>query len=70
MTIGYLPEKQGKLMSNEYDVLTQEEKEMHARLDMLVDIKKPLLPQVGKLTNKEFKAFIRRPRFITDEDGI
>ena len=57
-------------MANEYDILTKEEKEMHARLDKLVDIKKPLLPQVRKLTNKEFKAFVKRPRFINDEDGI
>ena len=44
MTIGYLPNLEGKLCVNEYEVLTEEEKAMHARLDKLVDIKKPLLP--------------------------
>ena len=44
MTIGYLPNPEGKLMNNEYEILTEEEIAMHARLDKLVDIKKPLLP--------------------------
>ena len=44
MTIGYLPNPEGKLMNNEYEILTEEEKAMHARLDKLVDIKKALLP--------------------------
>jgi len=25
---------------------------------------------VKNLTNSEFKAFVKRPRFINDEDGI
>jgi len=25
---------------------------------------------VQNLTNSEFKAFVKRPRFINDEDGI
>ena len=44
LTIGYLPNPEGKLIANDYDFLTQEEIELHARLDTLVDINKPLLP--------------------------
>ena len=44
LTIGHLPNPEGKLIANEYDFLTEEEIEIHARLDKLVDINKPLLP--------------------------
>ena len=64
MTIGYIPDKEGKLLENTYHDVSNEEKEIHARLDSLIDIKKPLIPQVSKLTNAEFKAFVKRPRFI------
>ena len=50
--------------------LSKEEQEIHDRLDALIDIKKPLLPQIKLMTNKEFLAFVRRPRYIEDVDGI
>ena len=43
---------------------------MHERLDAKIDIKKPLIPQIETLSNEEFMAFVRRPRFINNEDGI
>lgn len=64
---------QGKLLPNPHgdsDLFTPEEQEVHTRLDQLIDISKPLMPQVRKMTNKEFKALISRPRYIEDEDGI
>ena len=74
LTIGYTggegKQKEGALMSNAYASYTKKEKEMHERLDAKIDIKKPLLPQVETLTNEEFMAFVRRPRFINNEDGI
>ena len=36
----------------------------------MVDISKPLLPQVRKMNNKEFIAFCRRPRYLENTDGI
>ena len=50
--------------------MTQEEKEIHEKLDAMIDIKKPLIPQVRKMSNKEFLAFVRRPRQIESTDGI
>jgi dihydroceramide fatty acyl 2-hydroxylase len=50
--------------------MSEEEAAIHRRLDKIIDIKKPLLPQVEKLTNREFVAFVRRPRHIEDTDGI
>ena len=57
-------------MSNSYANYSKQEKEMHERLDAKIDIKKPLLPQIETLSNEEFMAFVRRPRFINNEDGI
>ena len=57
-------------MENPYETLTPEEKEIHERLDKMLDISKPLMPQVKKMTNREFLAFIARPRYIEDKDGI
>ena len=70
MTIGYIPSNDGKLLENKYVNVSSEEKAVHERLDSLIDMKKPLIPQVMNLTNSEFKAFVKRPRFIADEDGI
>merc|ERR1712226_471921 len=73
MTIGTVPGSEGtegKLLENKYVKVSREEKELHDKLDSLIDIKKPLIPQVKNLTNAEFKAFVKRPRFIADEDGI
>lgn len=50
--------------------ITEEERQIHARLDEMIDVRKPLIPQVRKLTNREFKALISRPRFIESEDAI
>jgi len=64
---------QGKLLPNPHgdsDLLTPEEQDVHTRLDQLIDISKPLMPQVRKMTNREFKAFISKPRYIEDEDGV
>lgn len=59
-----------KLMENNYTKLSAEELEIHARLDKMIDVSKPLLPQVKKMTNVEFMAFVKRPRHINDDDGI
>merc|ERR1740121_1129191 len=62
----------GKLLPNPFVAsdLTEEERQVHARLDSLIDISKPLLPQVSQLSNREFKALISRPRYMENEDGI
>lgn len=44
MTIGYVAKNEGKLLENKYINVSNEEKEMHSRLDSLIDIKKPLIP--------------------------
>ena len=36
----------------------------------MIDITKPLAPQVKKMTNREFLAFVRRPRYVENTDGI
>lgn len=49
MTVGYVgkkPDQKGQLMQNFYDTLTAEEEEIHRKLDSMIDISKPLLPQV------------------------
>ena len=73
LTVGFIKStkpKEGALMSNSYANYSKQEKEMHERLDAKIDIKKPLLPQIETLSNEEFMAFVRRPRFINNEDGI
>jgi hypothetical protein len=57
-------------MENEFETLSKEEQELHKILDQKIDIKKPLLSQVKKLTNKEFLAFVKRPRYMESSDGI
>ena len=47
-----------------------EERAIHKKLDAEVDITKPLMPQVEKMSNREFIAFVRRPRHLDDTDGI
>ena len=44
MTIGYTQNNEGKLLENKYVKVSCEEKEMHEKLDSLIDIKKPLIP--------------------------
>ena len=62
----------GKLLENSLlpEGMTKEEELMHQRLNEIVDITKPLVPQVAKMTNREFMAFVRRPRYIESEDAI
>ena len=57
-------------MENQWAKVTNEEKEIHDRLDAMIDVKKALIPQIRKMTNKEFLAFVRRPRHMDSTDGI
>ena len=50
--------------------LSEEERELHASIERKIDFSKPLVPQVGHLTNREFMAFIQKPRQIDHEDAI
>ena len=68
MSVGFIQSNQ--LINNQWDKLTQEEKSIHDRLDAMIDVKKPLIPQVRKMTNREFLAFVRRPRHMDDTDGV
>eukprot|EP00927_Polykrikos_kofoidii_P082699 TRINITY_DN8288_c0_g1_i1.p1 TRINITY_DN8288_c0_g1~~TRINITY_DN8288_c0_g1_i1.p1 ORF type:complete len:359 (+),score=70.43 TRINITY_DN8288_c0_g1_i1:43-1119(+) len=72
LTVGYFGDQReaGKLLKKSFGTMSKEEEEIHVRLDEIIDLKKPLLPQVKKLTTKEFMAFVRRPRFVDDIDGI
>ena len=72
LTIGHIGHlEQGKLLHNSFvEHLTEEEKKIHDRLDKLIDVKKPLIPQIRKLTNLEFQMLIKRPRFVEGEDSI
>lgn len=47
-----------------------EEEQVHKSVESKIDIKKPLIPQVKNLSNKEFLAFVRRPRHMESTDGI
>lgn len=69
LTVGHL-RFQHDLLDNAYDTVSEEEKRVHERLNSWLDVKKPLLPQVKKMSNREFLAFVRRPRYIEDTDGI
>jgi len=76
MTIGRVGPgvAEGKLLKvpNKYEglTLTEEEEKVHASLDSKIDVTKPLLAQVSKLTNREFKALISRPRHTENEDSV
>ena len=50
--------------------MSKEEMDIHAKIDKMIDIRKPLIPQVKQMNNKEFMAFVRRPRQLDSEDGI
>lgn len=50
--------------------MSKEEEELHRQIEKKIDIKKPLISQVKKLTNKEFMFFVKRPRFMESQDGI
>eukprot|EP00416_Gambierdiscus_australes_P025392 CAMPEP_0171062740 /NCGR_PEP_ID=MMETSP0766_2-20121228/5214_1 /TAXON_ID=439317 /ORGANISM="Gambierdiscus australes, Strain CAWD 149" /LENGTH=354 /DNA_ID=CAMNT_0011518549 /DNA_START=40 /DNA_END=1104 /DNA_ORIENTATION=+ len=72
LTVGYIgsPLQAGELLAKSYSTMDEEEIEIHKHLDKTLDMKKPLVPQVRRMSNKEFMAFVRRPRFIDDIDGI
>ena len=50
--------------------MSKEEEELHKQIEKKINIKKPLIAQVKKLTNKEFMFFVKRPRFMESQDGI
>ena len=50
--------------------MSNEEKQIHKNLESKIDVGKPLVPQIKKLTNKEFLAFVKRPRYMESSDGI
>ena len=68
MTVGYIGDEtvKGQLLDKAYSNMSEEEKAIHKRLmdPKVIDITKPLCPQIAKLTNREFMAFVRRPRFM------
>ena len=75
MTVGYIGDEtvNGQLLNKAYANMSEEEKAIHKRLQdpKVMDITKPLCPQVAKLTNREFIAFVRRPRFMGgNDDGV
>lgn len=79
MTVGKIGSKEatgkgsgGKLAENNYNPegISEEEAAIHKKLDETVDITKPLIPQIKLMSNKEFMAFVRRPRYIDNQDGI
>jgi len=75
MTVGYLPvEAKFTRLANEHhpNGLSKEEEEIHNWLDTNIDLKQPLLPQVRTMTNKQFLAFVKRPRQLPGDsyDGI
>ena len=41
-----------------------------AKLDATIDITQAIVPQVERLSNKEYLAFVRRPRHLMDTDCI
>lgn len=68
--IGQLADNTGKLLQNDFIQMSKEEEELHKQIENKIDIKKPLISQVKKLTNKEFMFFVKRPRFMESHDGI
>ena len=73
MAVGYIGEaesKPGQLLSHARETMTAEEEAIHKKLDSFIDVTKPLVPQVKLLTNKEYLAFVRRPRYLENTDGI
>jgi len=54
----------------QFSSMSEEERELHARIEKKIDFNKPLIPQVGQLTNREFMGLIHRPRLTDNEDAI
>ena len=67
LRVGYI---QGHKLLELDDTMTKEERQLHEKLDRMVDITKPLVPQVRAMTNKEFMAFVSKPRHVDDTDCI
>ena len=42
LKVGFI--QQNQLLENQWAKVTQEEKEIHEKLDAMIDIKKPLIP--------------------------
>lgn len=73
MAVGYIGEaasKPGQLLCPARETMTAEEEAIHKRLDKIIDITQPLVPQVKLLSNAEYLAFVRRPRYVEDTDCI
>ena len=69
MIYGYIT-GHSELLRNDFDTYTKEEMDLHAKIEKMIDVSKPLLPQVRKMNNKEFMAFCKRPRYMEDTDGV
>ena len=70
LVVGTVKGNPGALLSNSWcSDLSEEELAIHAKLDRDVDVRQPLLPQVRKMTNREFACFISRPRTMEDVRG-
>ena len=61
--------KVGKLLPNKF-IQSEKENLIHAELDKKIDITKPLLPQVKKLTREEFLLYVKRPRHLDDYENF
>ncbi len=73
MTVGYIgatATKPGQLLGPVRETMTAEEEAIHKKLDKIIDITQPLVPQVKLLSNAEYLAFVRRPRHLKDTDCI
>lgn len=60
--------KNGMLLPNKFANSAKEAKTM-AELDKKIDLSKPLLPQVKKLTREEFLLYVKRPRHLDDYEA-
>ena len=73
MAVGYIGDvasKPGQLLGPAKETMTAEEAAIHQKLDDFIDITKPLVPQVKLLSNQEYLAFVRRPRYLDNTDCI
>ena len=50
--------------------MSKEDIALNAQIEKKIDLNKPLISQVKHLTNKEFIFFVKRPRYLDDQDGI
>lgn len=60
---------QGKMLPNKFVNSLKETKLIEA-LDKKIDVTKPLLPQVEKLTREEFLIYVKRPRHLDDYEAF